>query len=67
MFYQNWKLSLLAITLIPIAAMFSRKIGKRMGKAVLTFLTLSEVFTKYLSEILKATQVIKIFQKEKST
>ncbi len=65
MFYQNWKLSLLAITLIPIAAMFSRKIGKRMGKAVLTFLTLSEVFTKYLSEILKATQVIKIFQKEK--
>ncbi len=65
MFYQDWKLSLLAITLIPIAALFSRKIGKRMGKAVLTFLTLSEVFTKYLSEILKATQVIKIFQKEK--
>ena len=65
MFYQNWKLSLLAITLIPIAALFSRKIGKRMGKAVTTFLTISEVFTKYLSEILKATQVIKIFQKEK--
>ena len=36
-----------------------------MGKAVTTFLTISEVFTKYLSEILKATQVIKIFQKEK--
>ena len=65
MFYQNWKLSLLAITLIPIAALFSRKIGKEMGKAVTTFLTISEVFTKYLSEILKATQVIKIFQKEK--
>ena len=65
MFYQNWKLSLLAITLIPLAALFSRKIGKRMGKAVTTYLSMSEVFTKYLSEILKATQVIKIFQKEK--
>ena len=65
MFYQNWKLSLLAITLIPLAALFSRKIGKRMGKAVTTYLSMSEVFMKYLSEILKATQVIKIFQKEK--
>ena len=65
MFYQNWKLSLLAITLIPLAALFSRKIGKRMGKAVTTYLSMSEVFLKYLSEILKATQVIKIFQKEK--
>ena len=32
MFYQNWKLSLLAITLIPIAALFSRKLEKEWEK-----------------------------------
>jgi ATP-binding cassette, subfamily B, bacterial MsbA len=64
MFYQNWKLSLLAIIMIPVAAFFSRKFGKRMGKFVNQSLLASEVFTKFLSEILKATSVIKIFQRE---
>ena len=64
MFYQNWKLSLLAIIMIPVAAYFSKKFGKRMGKFVNQSLQASEIFTKFLSEILKATSVIKIFQKE---
>ena len=64
MFYQNWKLSLLAIIMIPVAAFFSKKFGKRMGKFVNQSLIASEVFTKFLSEILKATSVIKIFQRE---
>jgi subfamily B ATP-binding cassette protein MsbA len=64
MFYQNWKLSLLAIIMIPIAAFFSKKFGKRMGKYVNQYLQASEMFTKFLSEILKATSIIKIFQKE---
>ena len=64
MFYQNWKLSLLAIIMIPIAAYFSKKFGKKMGKYVNQSLIASEIFTKYLSEILKSTSVIKIFQKE---
>ena len=64
MFYQNWKLSLLAIIMIPVAAFFSKKFGKRMGKFVNQSLLASEVFTKFLSEILKATSVIKIFQRE---
>ena len=64
MFYQNWKLSLLAIIMIPVAAFFSKKFGKRMGKFVNQSLQASELFTKFLSEILKATSVIKIFQKE---
>ena len=64
MFYQNWKLSLLAIIMIPVAAFFSKKFGKRMGKFVNQSLQASEIFTKFLSEILKATSVIKIFQKE---
>ena len=64
MFYQNWKLSLLALIMIPVAAFFSKKFGKRMGKFVNQSLQASEIFTKFLSEILKATSVIKIFQKE---
>ena len=64
MFYQNWKLSILAIIMIPLAAYFSKIIGNRMGKIVKGSLQASEVFTKYLSEILKSTSVIKIFQQE---
>ena len=64
MFYQNWKLSLLAIIMIPVAAYFSKQIGKKIGKIVNQSLQASEVFTKFLSEILKATSIIKIFQKE---
>jgi ATP-binding cassette, subfamily B, bacterial MsbA len=64
MFYQNWKLSILAIIMIPLAAYFSKIIGNRMGKIVKGSLQASEIFTKYLSEILKSTSVIKIFQQE---
>ena len=64
MFYQNWKLRLLAIIMIPVAAFFTKKLGKKMGKFVNKSLEASEVFTKSLSEILKSTSIIKIFQKE---
>ena len=64
MFYQNWRLSLLAIIMIPIAAFFTKKLGKKMGKFVNKSLEASEIFTKSLSEILKSTSIIKIFQKE---
>ena len=64
MFYQNWKLSFLAIIMIPVAAYFSKQIGKKIGKIVNQSLQASEIFTKFLSEILKATSIIKIFQKE---
>jgi len=64
MFYQNWKLSILAIIMIPVAAFFSKKLGRKMGKFVNKSLEASEIFTKFLSEILKATSVIKIFQRE---
>jgi len=57
-------LSLLAITLIPIAAFISKKLGKKMGKAVYGALEANEQFTKYLSEILKSIKLIKIFQRE---
>ena len=34
MFYQNWKLSLFAIIMIPLASIAARALGKRMGKIV---------------------------------
>ena len=58
-------LSMLALTIIPIAAIMSKKLGKRMGKAVFGVLEVNEEFTKYLSEILKSVTLIKIFQGEK--
>jgi subfamily B ATP-binding cassette protein MsbA len=32
MFYQNWKLSLIAIIMIPLASMAARTLGKRISK-----------------------------------
>ena len=32
MFYQNWKLSLIAIIMIPLASAAARTLGKRIGK-----------------------------------
>ena len=57
-------LSILALILIPFAALISKKLGKRMGKAVYGALEANEEFTKYLSEILKSVKLIKIFQRE---
>lgn len=65
MLSKDLTLSLLAFTLIPVAAFFSRKLGKKMGKAVTQALNITDLFTKNLSEILKATLIIKIYQQEK--
>lgn len=59
-------LSFLALILIPLAAFISKKLGKRMGKAVHGALEANEEFTKYLSETLKSVTLIKIFQRETS-
>ena len=64
MFYQDWQLSLLAIIMIPIAAFSSRNIGKKMGKKVTISLEASDKFMKYLSEMIKGSWLIRIYQKE---
>jgi len=65
MIYQNWQLSVMALTIMPVAALVAKKIGKKMGRAVNTMLQTFDDFTKVLSEILRAIAVIKIFQQEK--
>jgi subfamily B ATP-binding cassette protein MsbA len=64
MFYHDWQLSLLAITMIPIAAFTSKKFGKKMGKKSLISLNASDNLMKNLSELIKGSWLIKIYQKE---
>ena len=64
MFYQNWKLSLIAIIMIPLASIAAKTLGKRIGKATTQQMNYAGVFNTYLIEIFKNHKLIKIFQKE---
>jgi subfamily B ATP-binding cassette protein MsbA len=64
MFLQNWKLSLIAIILIPIASTAARSLGKRMGKVTTEAQEKSSFLTRYLVELFKNHRLTKIFQKE---
>ena len=64
MFYQNWKLALFAIIMIPLASFAARSLGKRMGKVTTEAADRSGELTSYLLEIFKNHKIIKIFQKE---
>ena len=65
MFYQNWKLALFSILIMPLAAFFAKSLGKRMGKATTAGAESAANFTTLLTEILKGSKIIKIYQREK--
>ncbi len=65
MFYQNWKLSILSIIMIPFAALAAKSLGKRIGKVSKEAQEKNEVLNSHLLEIFKNHKIIKIFQKEK--
>ena len=65
MFMQNWRLSLIAIIMIPFASFTAKKLGKRMGKVVTEAQVKSGDLNKYLIDIFKNHKIIKIFQREK--
>ena len=64
MFYQNWKLALFAIIMMPLAAFVAKSLGKRIGKASTESTDLSGKLSTFLSEILKGSKIIKIYQSE---
>ena len=64
MFYQNWKLSLVAIIMIPFASAAAKILGKRIGKVSGQQMQRHGTLTSYLIEIFKNHKLIKIFQKE---
>ena len=65
MFYQNWKLALFAILMMPLAAGLARSLGKRIGKATSKAGVSSGNLASFISEILKRSKMIRIYQKEK--
>ena len=64
MFYQNWKLALFAMIMIPLAAGLAKNLGKKMGKATLQASEISGNLISFLSDIFKASKMIRIYQKE---
>ena len=64
MFYQNWRLALFAIIMIPLASFAARSLGKRMGKVTTEAADRTGLLTSHLLEIFKNHKIIKIFQKE---
>ena len=64
MFFQNWRLSLIAIIMIPIASIIAKQLGKRIGKVVTEAQEKSGDLNKYLIDLFKNHKVIKIFQRE---
>ena len=64
MFTQNWKLALISLIMIPLAAISSKTLGKRVGKVTTQAQEKSGFLTTYLVELFKNHKLIKIFQKE---
>ena len=65
MFFQNWKLSLIAIIMIPLASFAAKTLGKRMGKVATEQMLKAGILNTYLIELFKNHKLIKIFQQEK--
>ena len=64
MFYQNWKLSLVAIIMIPLASTAARALGKRIGKVTTQQMNEAGALNTYLIEVFKNHKLTKIFQQE---
>ena len=64
MFYQNWKLSLVAMIMIPLASLAARTLGKRMGKVTTEQMDKVGTLNTFLIEMFKNHKLMKIFQNE---
>ena len=64
MFLQNWKLSLIAIIMIPLAAIAAKSLGKRISKVSYQQMEWAGALSSYLIDMFKNHKLIKIFQKE---
>ncbi len=64
MFYQNWKLASFAIFMIPLAGGLAKNLGKQVGKATTQASKVSGNLVSFLSDTLRGSRMIRIFQKE---
>ena len=65
MFYQNWKLAIFALIMMPLAGGLAKSLGKRIGKATSKAGVSSGNLATFLTEIFKGSKMIRIYQKEK--
>ncbi|MDP3844285.1 MAG: lipid A export permease/ATP-binding protein MsbA [Oxalobacteraceae bacterium] len=59
--YTNWRLTLIALVLLPLIAFVVRLTGKRLRKLTQEYLTVNAELTQVIEETTRAQQVIKIF------
>ncbi len=64
MFYQDWKLALIAIIALPLVGFLSNRLGKRMKKAATGTQAETGILATLLSENLDGTRIVKAYQQE---
>ncbi len=64
MFYQNWKLALFALIMIPLASVAVKSLGKRVGKITTQAQEVAGEVNSFFLDIIKNHKIIKIFQRE---
>ena len=64
MFYQNWKLALFALIMMPLAVFVAKSLGKRMNKAISESAKIEGNVLSYFTEIIRGSKLIKIYQQE---
>ena len=64
MFYQNWKLAIFAIFMIPLAGGLAKNLGKKIGKATSQAGEISGNLVSFLSDIFRGSKMIRIYRKE---
>ena len=65
MFYQNWKLASFALIMMPLAGLAAKTLGRRIGKVTAESAQIAGNLSTFLSEMIKGSRMIKIYQKEK--
>ena len=65
MYYQNWKLASFALIMMPLAGIVAKSMGKRLGKVTAESAEISGHLSTFLSEIVRGSRMIKIYQQEK--
>jgi len=64
MYYQDWRLATVSLIAIPLVALLTKKLGKRMKKASTEGQIETGVLATLLSENLDGTRVVKAYQQE---
>tara|TARA_B100000674_G_scaffold312725_1_gene260003 strand:- start:6908 stop:8644 length:1737 start_codon:yes stop_codon:yes gene_type:complete len=64
MFYQNWRLAIFALIMIPLASLAAKSLGKRIGKITKESQEVAGKVNSFFLDVIKNHKLIKIFQRE---